>query len=158
MCHQAGTRPCPGLGCRPRRRGERALNNRALSAPSTQCHAPSSPVSQLLFRTVRQAGGRPAVSIASLCPCLTVLPLSFHCPPTSARISGLLTLRVPLLQVCLPLRSLCPSVSLAVVGMSPRPSLPLSVCMFLCASLCLCLRLFIPLPLSPSSLCISLSS
>lgn len=61
--------PAPGWGAEPGAMGKGPWNNRALSAPSTPCHAPGTSISQALFR----AGGWAASSITSLCPSPTVL-------------------------------------------------------------------------------------
>lgn len=61
--------PAPGWGVEPGAMGKGPWNNRALSAPSTPCHAPGTSISQALFR----AGGQAASSITSLCPSPTVL-------------------------------------------------------------------------------------
>lgn len=127
--------PAPGCGVDPGAVGKGPSNNRALSVASTQCHAPVSSISQALFR----AGGRPAASIASLYLYLTVLLLSFECPPTSARISGLLTRLAPLLQV-----SRCPALSLA---MAEGASVSVSVCVS--PPLCLFLYIFLCISVFP---------
>ena len=46
--------PAPGWGAEPGAMGKRPSNNRALSAPSTLCHAPGTSISQALFRAGEQ--------------------------------------------------------------------------------------------------------
>lgn len=134
-------------------------NNQALSAPSSQCHAPGSSVSQPPFQ---KGGWQAAASIVPLYPCLTVLRLSFDCPPTSAPISGLLALPDALLPVGPPRRS--PSACFpGPGGVSPCRSLSgcfsafisVSTCVYLSASFPIFFSLSV-LPLDSPSLQISL--
>lgn len=146
MCHQAGTRPCPGLGCRPRRRGERGLEQSSFVCP--QHPVPCS--QQPRFSTSlpdSQAGRRPA-------GCVNSFPLSLSDSP--AAVLSLST-------------HLCPDIRTLDPPGSPPPSLPpsevsLSICLpgrggdvstsvspSLCLHVSLCFSLLLPVSLYPSA-------